>query len=226
LADLLQEVIRVLLRIRTGWLAGALLLCSQSSQAAFSHRVHLAQKLECVVCHSIAPSSSKASDNLLPAPEVCLNCHTGERALPATPAIKAPRKLTVTKFNHSSHLKLGNIAAMIVRAIDAKTYLSDPGDLRSRLASVNHPCIACHRGLETSDAVTAAAFPRMADCLVCHNQVDPPFSCVKCHDENANLKPASHTAGWIDRHSSGKANLDKPSCAVCHGRRFTCLGCH
>jgi hypothetical protein len=118
------------------------------------------------------------------------------------------------------------IAPAIIKAIDSKTYLSNPGNLRDVLTGTKHLCMTCHRGLDRSDAVTAAAFPAMADCLVCHTETDPPFSCVKCHDENQRLKPASHTPDWVDVHSSGKANLDKPSCAVCHGRRFTCLGCH
>jgi predicted CXXCH cytochrome family protein len=196
-------------------------------RADFSHRIHLAQKIDCVVCHSAAASSKAASDNLLPKTDVCLGCHTGDRKLSSEPRIKSPRQLTVTKFHHQLHVRMGKaIAPAIVKAIDAKTYLSNPGNLRDVLAGTQHPCTACHRGLDKSDAVTAAAFPAMADCLVCHTETDPPFSCVKCHDEGQRLKPASHTPDWMDVHSSGKANLDKPSCAVCHGRRFTCLGCH
>lgn len=213
-----------------GWLIAALpILLPFTGRAEFSHAVHLNKKIPCVTCHAGAPSSAKAGDNLLPRPELCLNCHSGERALKTAAAVKQPRKTTVTKFNHQLHLKLGNLAPVIRQAIEAKTYLSEPGDLAVQLAAVRNPCQTCHRGLEQSASTSMAGpahFPRMADCLVCHNKIDPPFSCVKCHDEGQHLKPASHTNDWIDRHSSGKANLDKPSCAVCHGRRFTCLGCH
>jgi bacterioferritin-associated ferredoxin len=131
----------------------------------------------------------------------------------------------VAKFSHLQHLKLGNIASAIAAAIDSGKYLSDPHDIRSHLNTKNQ-CGACHRGLEESDAVTKAAFPQMADCLVCHNEMDPPYSCSKCHVDVPALKPATHKVGWLDLHSSGRANLDKPSCAVCHGRNFRCLGCH
>lgn len=213
--------------IRAG-VVPALLILAAPLRADFSHRVHLQQKIDCLVCHSAAASSKAASDNLLPGPDVCLGCHTGDRKLTADPAIKAPRKLTVTKFNHQLHVKLGPaIAATVLKAIETKRYLSDPGNLADQLAAAGkHPCTGCHRGLEKSDAATMAAFPQMADCLTCHNTIDPPFSCVKCHEEEQRLKPASHTNDWIDRHSTGKANLDKASCAVCHGRNFTCLGCH
>jgi len=66
----------------------------------------------------------------------------------------------------------------------------------------------------------------MADCIVCHNQIDNPFSCDKCHASGVNLKPASHVEGFMSAHSSGKMNLDKASCTICHGRTFRCLGCH
>jgi hypothetical protein len=199
-----------------------------SAQAAptFSHRAHLAQKLACVVCHSAAPSSTRASDNNLPKAEICATCHVaGGKARPLDLPIKQPRKLLVTKFNHQLHGKLGNIAPVIARAIDSKAYLSPPGDIRQHLNTRN-ACAACHRGLEHSDEVSIAAFPRMADCLVCHNQIDPPFSCVKCHDDGANLKPASHTQDYLDAHTRKGTIKDRETCAVCHGRRFTCLGCH
>jgi hypothetical protein len=209
------------------WSPVGLVLLASPLAAEFSHRIHLGQNIDCVACHAAAPTSKAAPDNLLPKPEVCAGCHTGDRKLSAEPVIKSPRPLTVTKFNHQLHVRMGKaIAPAIVKAIDAKTYLSDPGNLRAVLGNTRHACLSCHRGLEKSDAVTLAAFPAMADCLVCHTEIDPPFSCTKCHDEKANLKPASHTPNWVDVHSSGKANLDKPSCAVCHGRNFTCQGCH
>jgi hypothetical protein len=31
---------------------------------------------------------------------------------------------------------------------------------------------------------------------------------------------------YLSDHTSGKLNLDKASCVVCHGRNFRCLGCH
>jgi predicted CXXCH cytochrome family protein len=196
-------------------------------QADFSHRIHLAQKIDCLVCHAAAPASRSASENLMPKADLCLNCHTGARRLPGEIQIKAPRQLTVTKFNHQLHMRMSSaIAPAIIKAIDTGKYLSDPGNLREVLAATKHPCTSCHRGLERSDAVTAAAFPAMADCLACHTEMDPPYSCVKCHEDGTKLKPASHTANWVDVHSSGKANLNKASCAVCHGRGFTCLGCH
>ncbi len=194
------------------------LLATAAPAAEFSHRLHLKMKLECVACHASVARSTKVEDNNLPNKQVCLGCHTDAQ-------IKAPPQTMVAKFNHQQHLKMGNIAPVIAAAIDSGNYLSKPRDIRKHLDTKN-ACVACHRGLELSDKVTAAAMPQMADCLVCHNKIEPPFSCAQCHREDAALKPASHVPAFMDQHSSGKMKFDKTSCAVCHGRKFTCLGCH
>ncbi len=198
------------------------MVCQALPAAPFSHKVHLQLKLQCIRCHVSAPSSTKVEDNNLPVAAVCLNCHADGRP------IKAPRASRLVKFNHQQHLRMGNIAPVIAAAIDSKEYLSPPGDTR-RFLNAKNACEACHRGLHESDAVTDAAFPRMADCLVCHTKIekiDPPFSCAACHAKNFNLMPAGHDAKWLDFHATGKSNMDKQSCAVCHGRKFTCRGCH
>jgi len=184
----------------------------------FSHRLHLQLKLECTGCHAAAAASTNAADNLLPKKEACLRCHK-EVTIPPPPVTP------VARFSHAQHLRLGNIAPLLARAVDAKTYLSPPGDMRAHLNGRN-PCTACHRGLEQSDVVSKAALPRMADCLVCHSQIDPPDSCEFCHARGMKLKPADHTPDFLDSHNRKSTVLDKTSCAVCHGRKFTCLGCH
>lgn len=168
--------------------------------------------------------SKRVEDNNLPDKAVCLPCH--KSAIVMKQAARKPAATLLAHFDHEMHLKLGNIAPVIAAAIDSKQYLSPAaGEIRRHLNTAN-PCVACHRGLEESDAVTHSALPQMADCLVCHNKIDPPFSCEFCHSKNANLKPASHTPDYLDTHTRKNAIPDKASCAICHGRRFTCLGCH
>ena len=193
-------------------------VCAAQNTRPFSHRLHLGLKLQCTDCHTGAARSTSADDNLLPAKEVCLKCHKDA-------AIPAPPKTPLNRFNHALHLKLGNIAPVLKAAVDSGAYLSPPGDMRAHLNG-SSPCQACHRGLEESDAVTAAALPRMADCLVCHAQIDPPYSCAFCHAKSMRLMPSNHVTGFVDTHSRKNTTLDKATCAVCHGRRFTCAGCH
>jgi hypothetical protein len=200
-------------------LPAAILLGWVAAQAApFSHKLHLGLELECATCHTAVVASTKATDNLLPAKTVCLQCHEDAQ-------IPVPPTTRVAFFSHAQHLKMGNVAPTIAAAIDKKTYLQPLGDIRRHLNTQNL-CQACHRGLQESDQVTPAAMPQMADCLVCHTEIDNPFSCEKCHAKDAQLKPANHVPSYLSDHTSGKLNLDKVSCVVCHGRNFRCLGCH
>jgi len=121
---------------------------------------------------------------------------------------------------------MGNFAPLIAAALDSRKYLGPAAGLRSQL-DTKVACEACHRGLHQTDAATRANFPHMADCLVCHSRIDPPFSCETCHlAPAARLQPASHTPNYVDVHSSKKTKLDKPSCVICHGVEFRCMGCH
>ena len=201
-------------------LAVILLAWGTALGAPFSHKLHSSLELECVTCHVAATGSTKASDNLMPAKAACLPCHEDEDVQIPVPAITR-----VAFFSHARHLKMGNLAPLLAAAIDKRNYLQPPGDIRRHLNTLD-ACQACHRGLPESDRVTPAAMPQMADCLVCHTEIDNPFSCEKCHAKGATLKPASHLPGFLSDHTSGKLNLDKASCVVCHGRNFRCLGCH
>jgi predicted CXXCH cytochrome family protein len=191
-----------------------------SAAAPFSHRTHLKLKLPCTSCHAAASASTRVEDNLLPRPAVCAGCHTDGRGRNVR---QQPSRPEISKFSHAWHLKLGNIAPVLAKAIDSGQHLAPSPETR-RLLENAAQCTACHRGLEASDTITPAHFPHMADCLVCHNKIELPFSCVTCHGEKAKLRPADHTADFEDRHSSPK--MLKVGCAVCHGRTFTCRGCH
>jgi hypothetical protein len=145
---------------------------------------------------------------------------------PAAGRLLAQAPPSLKEFSHAKHLKLGNVAPVIAGAIDKGTYLGRNGAKIRSLLNSSNPCVACHRGLDESEAVSQANMPQMADCLVCHNQIDLPDSCAFCHPKGAQLKPASHVPGFLDTHSNKNSGLDLQSCAVCHGRKFTCLGCH
>jgi len=206
-------------RLRLILIAAFGLTATGHAAQPFPHGVHLGLKLDCLYCHAAATTSTSPADDLLPEPEVCLKCHK-------TAEIGKPIPTRLAHFNHQLHLKAGNIAPIIAAAIDKGTYLSPASpNLRAQL-NTNNPCEACHRGLETSSHPDRASLSQMADCLVCHNQIDPPYSCELCHAKGAKLTPANHTPDFLDTHTSGKLNLDKTTCAVCHGRKFHCLGCH
>jgi hypothetical protein len=199
------------------------------SSPKFSHRRHLALAgTDCEDCHVGAKISQNVSDNNLPNPEVCRFCHDGIHAMKhenlesAYVFARTPKTL---QFSHQQHLALGNVAPALTAALDSGTYLGSAVGLRQQLETGNS-CEACHRGLRNSDISGPVHYPQMADCLVCHPKIDPPFSCELCHTKEARIKPDSHTQDYIDLHSSKNAKLDKPSCKICHGTGFRCMGCH
>jgi hypothetical protein len=201
-----------------------------AAEKPFSHEFHLRMELECVSCHTAAPESRTAADNLLPAQPACARCHDKEMPVAEAQGGK-PKPRLVTKFNHQRHVGLGNVAPVIAAALQARTYHNSsagapPGPaLESQLAAAA-ACTACHRGIAQSTPADGASFPAMQDCLVCHPKIDPPFSCEKCHDPGDHLKPANHANDFMDRHTSGKPGLNKAACVVCHGTGFRCMGCH
>ncbi len=206
-------------------LQGLILCAALASAAPFSHKQHLALKLVCATCHQSVAQSKSAADNNLPDVAVCASCHK-----PGEVSVKTPSARTVDKFNHALHTKMGNLAPAFRGAITAKTWLGQKTDAEARLPHLDtkNACAGCHQGIEQSEAIAAQTthFPHMADCLTCHNKIDPPFSCEQCHSTPAKLQPASHSPGFIDRHNRFKDQLERETCTVCHGREFRCLGCH
>jgi len=207
---------------------------SPAAELEFSHELHLGRVgLECGVCHAGAGRSDTVSDHLLPAAETCLACHNGQFAPEVDVAPLEGREAAERAFffSHQQHLQLDrNIAAVLAEAIDSGEYLGFVPDIRDQLgaaAETEGNCQGCHRGLETAAKVDSDVhLPSMADCLVCHDQIEAPFSCEECHAPSFDLKPASHGPGFHDFHSSGELEYDSRDCEVCHGRNFTCMGCH
>jgi len=200
---------------------GAALQAQSTPSGPFSHRRHLAQpEVSCEVCHASVQGSSAATDDNRPGGGACLRCHEGSYAGLARAEPPPARSF---RFNHKLHLGLGNLSPIFAAAIDGSAYLGDGAAVRPMLQGADR-CGACHRGMAQTDRVSAANLPRMADCLVCHSRIAPPVSCSFCHTADAVLKPPSHTGTFTDRHSSRE--VAKTDCAVCHGRKFTCMGCH
>lgn len=188
----------------------------------FSHPVHLELGLACAHCHAGAETSRQAGDQIFPRPAVCLSCHAGgerPRLDPARLRWTSPERSY--RFDHAFHVRLGDLAPLLAAAIDGGKYFGSP-EIRSLLDQAGG-CAACHRGLDASEATP---LPVMSDCLVCHSEIDNPFSCGECHLEGVNLRPADHTPEFADLHGTGKIRLDKASCLPCHGTNFECRGCH
>jgi c(7)-type cytochrome triheme protein len=200
----------------------------RAEDAPFSHRVHLKTVgLSCTACHASATRSRKAEDRNLPARQQCQACHDGANLRSVETEFLAHLETTERsyRFDHEFHLKIGNTAPLLATAIDGGAYLGKGEEVRRHLDTAD-ACQACHRGMAEVELASTANLPVMSDCLVCHSEIDNPFSCQKCHLQGVNLRPADHTRGFVDLHSTGKIKLDKRSCLPCHGTNFACMGCH
>ena len=214
-------------------LAG-ILLASPSEQAgtkgkkypeAFSHQLHIIDNdMECTDCHTRVTESLSAYDDNRPDEDVCFSCHEDTLFSNAGPLRLFENPTRIVIFNHNVHVNLDSIGIVLKMAVSSGKYLGIPPDLPAEFDSEN-ACSSCHRGMNKADFSTEDNLPVMSDCLVCHSEVDPPFSCKTCHSSDVRLTPLSHTETWIDDHTEMKH--EKPnSCEPCHGRSFTCRGCH
>jgi len=190
----------------------------------FSHPVHLKRgDLECNDCHGSVSDSKVSGDDNFPQVETCVQCHDGTRAVAIDPAEFRWKPVERTfRFDHQFHLRLGNLAPLLASAIDSGRYLGRVGGIRKHLATENQ-CEACHRGLAERDD---HGMPQMSDCLVCHSEIDNPFSCETCHLEGIQLRPENHTMEFVDGHASKEFEYDNTTCLPCHGTNFSCRGCH
>jgi hypothetical protein len=207
----------------------------QQLPLTFSHARHAAKKIGCDFCHDQAARSRRASDNLLPAEEVCGTCHVIDREHPERDDAKImgckrchptfvsgqppPRSIIPTpplKFDHSAHAQQG---------ID---------------------CLRCHAAVERVELATRAQLPAMASCLEGHDSRRAPqhaaSRCATCHlarpdgtletnlpggplTPSGALRGDAHGPTFRSEHGAAAGGSGERYCASCHRKDF-CLECH
>lgn len=201
----------------------ALLLTSPRGLTAhgdvtFSHALHK-DAVECATCHP-ATESAVATDNLLPAPSVCADCHD-----------------EADVRGYYSLLEGDDLATYAAPVKDYKLYFSH----KDHTGTLGMTCLECHVGIVEDEA---EGVPSMDLCYRCHNNADATApivrstatapkrlaatnQCEACHTTLAGLHPENHRVpNFIQEHGkfamNGEADRD---CAVCHSQSF-CQECH
>lgn len=131
---------------------------------AFSHKVHLAEKIPCQMCHIGFAEGPQAG---LPDIKICMSCHgmiVAERPEVQKVAAYARRGedipwQRVYGFSRSAHLLFNH--APHIRA--------DVG------------CARCHGDLAQQAAAVRAVKHTMGFCLDCHREKNAPTDCLTCH---------------------------------------------
>ncbi len=168
----------------------------------FSHRVHAELLIECVDCHSAAPTSTTSQDNLLAMKSDCALCHdvTDDCALChfEDTYVKFKKTEPDMYFNHQLHYEKLGIS-----------------------------CQTCHANIEEADYATADHMPVKADCMSCHDGGQASMDCESCHMDTKTLMPASHMVANFEREHKRvvRAGAFEAECASCHMQTF-CQDCH
>lgn len=191
------------------WFWGLYTLANNETELKFSHKMHVQEnELECTTCHPKAETSATGMDNLMPAMNVCADCHDvqdSENCGTCHSDLENPRRVSridrySQKFSHEKHLNTG---------LD---------------------CLACHAAVVSKETAAAIILPSMGECLQCHETRAVLTECSSCHLPEENLRPVSHTPNFLHNHSDlarnnmipGSRNL---ACTTCHKIDY-CQTCH
>lgn len=202
----------------------------------FSHSLHLEQpEIGCPVCHVSVAESLLSSDNNLPKESACLICHErklGDTCLPChtNPEHASPLKPRNWRFqfNHRIHVQLTDLMLGFANLDSA----GEPGQASEKVALFDETttvCLACHRGMTSTDTGGLENYPTMKRCLACHEgQGDAMNHCATCHLPEADVFPSDHQSNtFFDDHSAEAANHDSEACRMCHTPGFNpCTQCH
>lgn len=130
----------------------------------FTHKVHLANQLQCVYCHT---GVDQGPDATIPGTNFCMTCHiaiaTDKPEIKKLAAFQARGEdvpwQRVYGFEPSAHVKF-NHAPHIRAGVD---------------------CATCHGDMTKQTVATRAVNQTMGFCITCHDQKKVPIDCVTCH---------------------------------------------
>ncbi len=215
---------------------------AQDQSGKFPHKSHVEdEEIACLDCHSSAETSLSGSDNLLPAFEVCSDCHDPGEV--PDPGKMNPVTAYSEKFAHAKHLQAGqkcadchgNITEDLPRAMYSLPTMVGCMDCHEQ-KRVSTDCAVCHTELENLRPISHAAdfMHNHADlarleinaisggknCQTCH-KVE---YCQDCH-EGENLDRLTHPLNYEFTHSLNALGKER-ECAACHTERQFCVDCH
>jgi hypothetical protein len=215
----------------------------QTLAATFSHRQHLdAGQMEAatgahVTCADCHERNTETRDPMLPGHKACARCHEQNAA---TKAKLAMERCAGCHPERSVDLKRGRIFIIGDLKFHHASHETDRGG-----AAV--PCATCHATVEQAASREQMSVPamercatchedarrspdrvRMANCRVCHGEIDagsPPVSHMV-----TGARPSDHTLAFRKHHGDAAAARDA-NCRFCHrevtgAREDSCFQCH
>jgi len=173
-----------------------------STQSEFSHKYHIEdEELACNDCHTGVDKSTTGADDLMPAPDVCADCHEIDDEPSVKSALQTSKTLNYSiLFSHQLHTEK------------------------------EVQCNDCHGDVAQHDAGMKSIKPDMIACMDCHQNKFAENNCLTCHTADEQLKPADHnltfmhTHGDLSRNEIMTVSVDK-NCTTCHTKQY-CQDCH
>lgn len=164
----------------------------------FPHAKHgEAAGVTCADCHAPASTSQSGKDDLRPAVEVCINCHTQEDLINYGWVEPAKLSSGFPKFSHEKHLSMEGV-----------------------------DCAHCHGALTDVTLVgTGKGQIGHLVCLECHNGQKAGDECGSCHANIEQIRPLDHSADYLHTHQFLARGLAE-NCEECHRESTLCSDCH
>jgi hypothetical protein len=132
---------------------------------AYSHKQHLAQGLDCALCHVTARTGDHAT---LPPTSVCMGCH-------ATIKADSPE---IQKLKDFASRKENVLWKRVYRLADY-VYWSHKTHV---VADPPITCETCHGNVRELDVMQKLKDISMAACVECHKQRTATIRCDGCHE--------------------------------------------
>jgi hypothetical protein len=138
----------------------------------YSHKTHLALKLQCQTCHS---NPDPGNQMTFPATSTCMTCH-------ANIAKDKPAIVKLAEFSKS-----GQLIPWV------RVYQVTPGVTwtHRKHLQAGMQCVMCHGDLSQLDAIAqTTSVTSMASCISCHQSHKAPTACATCHAWPTEQSPA------------------------------------
>jgi hypothetical protein len=224
---------------------------TESLAASFSHKLHLDDdKMEAasgahVSCGDCHLRDEKTRDPQVPGHGQCVRCHEGQAKVKAAlPMEKCdgchPKRgveltrgrrfiINDLKFHHSDHEK--DKAGESVKCTTCHANADEAPSREEMQVPAMERCAQCHE-----DAAKSPDKVRMANCSVCHSQLDagsPPTNHMVGGGGaggSPTTRPTDHTLNFRKHHGEQAAAKDAP-CRFCHtevrgAKEDSCFQCH
>jgi hypothetical protein len=130
----------------------------------YSHKVHLAQGLQCVMCHETVETDDHAT---LPPTATCMGCHTNVKT-------DSPNIQKLKGYDDKNEA----VPWRRVYRLPSFVYFSH----KQHVTDAKVTCDVCHGNVPQLDAMQKVKDISMAACIDCHKSHSAPVNCDTCHE--------------------------------------------